>query len=342
MRRGFTLIELLVVIAIIAILIGLLLPAVQKVREAAARAECQNNLKQLGIALHNYLGIYNAFPPGGMADAPPVGTSGDWNWGAAWTFHLLPALEQEALHKKIGTLTGSSGWGNGTIGAALTQARIKALRCPSSPLAEAAPSPPPGCSEIMSNNYVGISGAVNGLIPTFTDSRTNTPGGSAGCCSGGIVSGGGALIPGGAVKLSSISDGTSNTLIISEQSDFLWLQDNTKVSWATGSLHGWFIGFYRNITPPTIGNGGDNRTFQMTTIRYKINQKKGWPNGSGNCASTGVCDNVGTNIPLNAAHSGGVNGLMADGSVRFLSDDLSLAILGQLSIRDDGVPLAGF
>src|SRR5438876_2731356 len=97
---GFTLIELMVVIAIIAILIGLLLPAAQKVREAASRTKCQNNLKQIGLAAHNHLSAHGRFPPGyisGALSENDEGTGPGWGWAA----RLLPYLEQEPLYRQI-------------------------------------------------------------------------------------------------------------------------------------------------------------------------------------------------------------------------------------------------
>lgn len=111
LRAGFTLIELLVVIAIIAILIALLVPAVQKVRESAARTQCSNNLRQIGIGLHGFHDIYKRLPPGGASDARPFGTvASSGEWGSSWLVFILPHVEQGPLFKKF-VFNGGSGWG---------------------------------------------------------------------------------------------------------------------------------------------------------------------------------------------------------------------------------------
>ena len=337
-RIGFTLIELLVVIAIIAILIGLLLPAIQKVREASNKMSCSNNLKQIGLAVHAFHNTNGTLPSGGVSDTPPVGTGG--GWGSAWTVWILPYIEQQSLFNRF-VFTGGSGWGNANNYTVSSNAKIPTFLCPSSPVGNVAPSVFAG-TNISSNHYVAVTGAAPNAAIGFTEARTNQGNtGTAGCCSGGITSGGGAMVPGTpSLSMSNISDGTSNVILVSEQNDYLTTVNNSRVVWGAGLLHGFMIGWHTNGTPPNACNNGDCRTFQMTTIRYSINQKSGWPNAPGNCGALGVCDNIGTNIPLNSAHSGGVNALFADGSVKFITDNASLLTLSRLATRDDGATLA--
>jgi hypothetical protein len=194
----------------------------------------------------------------------------------------------------------------------------------------------------MLPTYVGIAGAVNGLVPGYNDGRVNRGGTSQGCCgSGGIISGGGTLFPYSQVRLVEMTDGTSNTMMISEQGDYLTTANGTRVAWNAAGPHGWMIGVGGGNAPPSYNPNSDARAFNVTTIRYAINQKRGWPDG-GHCGNTGVCENTGQNTPLNSAHSGGVIIGMGDGSNRFLSDSTSVSILALLAIRDDGQVIPNF
>ena len=309
--------------------------------------QCSNNLKQMGIACHGYHDALGRLPPGGMADAPPVGTntSGGYSgWGSNWHAYILPYMEQGNVFNLI-RFTGGTGWDNAPSlsAAAATNTRIKNYRCPSSPLPETCWGGFNGASNVMASSYVGVSGAVPGLIPGFNEARVNYAGGSAGCCSGGTVSAGGVLFMGNSVVNLLMADGTSNTIMISEQNDWLVTLNGTRQQWGSNQTHGWVIGHYTIQSPPnSMAGNGDNRSFNMTTIRYRINQKSGWPNSPGNCSATGVCDNTPSNAPLNSAHTGGINALFADGSVKFLRDSMTLQTLAQLATRDDGTVIGDY
>jgi len=337
-----------VVIAIIAILIGLLLPAVQKVREAAARMKCQNNLKQLGIALHSYHDANGYLPPGGFGqDLKPIGNpSGAFKPGdgSTWLVFILPYVEQSAMYNRM-TFLGNSGWNDPADQNTLTtsannnavvakDAVLQVFRCPSD-----SKQPLTNCRwrmntasslndiNVTRSSYVGIAGAVNNIDNTgaFTETRS-----SAGWSGAGLMSTGGVLPPGFRRVQLSMPDGTSNTMAVSEEAGLIY--ENTGAShddWSA-TAGGFMSG--GGETGTSNAAAGDCRGFNFTTVRYRINQTKGWANDKTN---TGV-GSESANIPLNSNHTGGVNALLADGSVRFLRDSTALVPLARLATRDDG------
>ena len=349
---AFTLIELLVVIAIIAILVGLLLPAVQKVREAAARSKCQNNVKQIALAMHAFHDANGRLPPGAADTKAPFGTyTGGAQFGNGWPVHILPYIEQQNLYAAL-TLdppTGNPGWAIAQNYQAADAVVIPVYRCPSStkPLwaqdgsGNTKLSDPATRVEILAGSYAAISGAMPAVLPGYTDTRWS-PGGGTGT-RGGPAAANGSFFIASRVKFGAVSDGLSNTLFLSEQSDWLTLVDGRQVPWGAMAHHGWLVGSNRSALPSSTTNT-DVRTFQCTTVRYRINQKTGWlvPTGTNvnttsDCVTNpGVCGSLGNNIPLNSPHQGGVNAAFGDGSVRFLSETMTLETLARMAIRDEG------
>jgi len=186
-RRGFSLIELLVVIAVVAIVIGLLLPAVQKVREAANRTSCANNIKQLGLAMQCYLDSHKSFPSGYVSSPLGVG----WGWGTM----LFPNLEQQPLYNQLG-LPGAT-FGNGVNFAdstPLTQTPLSLFVCPS----DTGPALNPFKQNHAKSNYRGICGPVSPTV--FTPNKDW----------------GGVIFQNSTIRIIDIKDGTSTTIAIGE------------------------------------------------------------------------------------------------------------------------------
>ena len=293
-KVGFTLIELLVVIAIIAVLIALLLPAVQQAREAARRSQCKNNLKQLGLALHNYHEALSAFPInlyGGYGDTANVGgyTQTSKSWG--FIVHLLPYIDQAPLYNVVnpGVNTMAAGGQMATV--------IPVLLSPSDPA---------GAREVENTTYT--TGSVNVAITDYKGVAGSDW--DWGTYANNVVTTGDAFTDNNGLfhclnyrrykKMSSITDGTSNTLAIGE-------------SVANANF--------------AVGDGPGNT----------------WMNAAAVTATTAVPINTYNNSQSNASvawdrkwsfasmHTGGAHFLMADGAVRFLSNNISMTTYRDLS-----------
>jgi prepilin-type N-terminal cleavage/methylation domain-containing protein/prepilin-type processing-associated H-X9-DG protein len=301
-RHAFTLIELLVVVAIIAILIGLLLPAVQKAREASARAECQNNLKQIGLAYHNYADTYNnSFAPAYLSDQTKT---------VGWGIYVLPFIEQENLYNQY-NFSAPFFYTNAQFGIdnqAVSNTPIKMFLCPSSPQRTGPysytfnfPGFPSFSWQAYAADYTPIA-MVNSLLAKYLNLKTSDLNG--------------ALSPDKGTSILSITDGTSDTILLAEIAGKNELfQDGHD----TGTTLSGFFG----------GEGGWADATSAASNLYGSSL-----DGTQNPGPCGI--NCSNDFGLYSFHPGGAHALFADGSVHFLTTDLDIKVLAALITREGG------
>ena len=301
-RRAFTLIELLVAIGVVAILVTLLLPAVQQAREAARRSQCKNNLKQIGLALHNYESTFGVFPPFFVSGGGNPTRIADERKGANWLTLLLPQMEQQGLY---------DAW---DMNAAPHQnegrsRRLPALLCPSDPQTEGEPCAYAGGGWARGSYGMNVSPCRFGVGQTLSPSDpkfdyfNGAPGGF-----GAVNS---------RVALRDFTDGASNTIAVDEIRVGVNAQD-LRGSWAMPGLGSGVAGFFGDANQP--------------------NSPAPFADDMENCAATGQlgstasgmgCFNTGTGpdsstgqMTARSAHPGGVQVVLADGAVRFIAETI--------------------
>ena len=308
-RRGFTLVELLVVIAIIGILIALLLPAVQQAREAARRMQCTNNLKQIGLALHNYHDTYLSFP---YNEHPQSGSLSARQRSPSWIFRILPFMEQT---NAVDIAVYSGDWsmqdGASPNVALVQELRVDGVLCPSSPLPKTITRDGQGTPrvEVQVSNYVGIEGSfyIGGTSTTVAPQPFQDTHGGRTVYNGVIQS------AEFVIDMAAITDGTSNTIMVSEQSNFQYDSVGAKKDMRSSGHWGgaW-----------SCGQGARGWTQNVTTIRYPISAGFG---AAGNAVP------YQPNISLFSAHPGGVQATLADASVQFLTETINFSTFTALA-----------
>jgi prepilin-type N-terminal cleavage/methylation domain-containing protein/prepilin-type processing-associated H-X9-DG protein len=351
-RRGFTLIELLVVIAIIGVLIALLLPAVQAAREAARRAQCVNNLKQIGLALHNYHDANGSFPMGASLGMRTLGAyQAKQNFGPLAT--MLPFLEQAPIYNAI-----NFNWGcedNNTIdcfliNATATRSKIATYCCPSDPYA----GKPDHNGDPNTSNYYGCIGTT-----TYLQNASNTGIGPYLTGNGGPLDSTGIFTWQSSYRLADVTDGTSNTVAFAEgmvgnQS----LQTNQNRIGMTGvAIPAAAILFDATANPPALlaAIAACDNAFRNKS-GFSIDRQRGenWSHGCQdmslfntlvtpnrandnwtNCSSTGsgAMSNLSNS---DSYHPGGVNVGMSDGSVKFIKDTVNMRTWWALGTKGNG------
>jgi len=319
-RDAFTLIELLVVIAIIAVLIGLLVPAVQKVREAANRMSCTNNLKQVGMALHGYHDANGVIP----ANIRPSLNS---TVRVRWATYILPYIEQDALFKRIDL---TQNWAL-PANTPLTSTRIKTYECPSSPSGQkqdGAPDTTPAWTNIVANtDYAGIYG-VHANLGSGAGGLNLVDAASVGTTKGAISKTQG-------LRFADFLDGTSNTLFVTESAGRPDIYRNGKLAVPA--------------TPQARVNGG-GWCRPASEIPYLLgtNAAGTTKGGSSFINVTNGIDYIAEGGPAStfygtdgtsqiySFHSGGVNATLVDGSVRFIAASTNIRTFARLVTRDGG------
>jgi prepilin-type N-terminal cleavage/methylation domain-containing protein len=327
-RRGFTLIELLVVIAIIAILIALLLPAVQQAREAARRSQCRNNMKQIGLAMHNYHDNFNCFPA--TCYAPGIGATEYISGSSTATaiprqkntsglVMLLPYIDQTPMYNRwnhniaaswsyvYGTHSASTVEGNPDVNAPISKTPISVFKCPSD-----------SGSDFYSgaDQYYGISGTQSGGYRTNYDMSTTHLEYYHNHYWHALPKNARAMFGAdGRTKIGDVKDGTTNTVMFAEQ-----VRDKYN-----GQLTGW------------SHRGHVNMGIDFARAWYRINQWDYYGD-----PATYLYGRLGQWMTAGSMHVGGVHVLLGDGSVRFISENIDAATQDNLSYMADNKVLGDF
>ena len=295
-RRGFTLVELLVVIAIIGILVALLLPAIQAAREAARRAECLNNTKQIGLALQNYHDTYGTFPPGGISCGNCNFTYGRPHW-TTWTIAILPFLEQQTLYDEYVQEKGNTD----NVNRFVCQQFVKPYMCPSDVNLKRLQRPASGPRrfDYAPGSYRAVSGVTrNRGGPHFDEGQNNNP------YDRGLLHT--VYNKWNAERMADIIDGTSNTIIVGEYQTKK--HNSRRTFWAYT---------YTSYNQSSITMGSPT-AFGVTDFDEC--------NSSANPAHGNDCKRA-----FASFHPGGINFLKADGSGDFIDDTIDRNVLAALA-----------